>query len=74
MQKIKFKGAQYWKAHADSRHCDNCAAVVHAYVTEQVFKIVVWGTLPLVLWKFLHMTVEAEVQTSQLFLHLAHMF
>lgn len=52
----------------------DCAAVVHAYVAEQVLQVVVRGTLPLVLRKFLHVTVKAEVQTSQLLLHLAHVF
>lgn len=47
---------------------------LRAYIAEQVFQVVVGGTLPLVLRKLLHMAVEAEVQSRQLLLHLTHVF
>lgn len=49
--------------------CDFLAA---AYVTEQVFQVVVGGALALVLGELLHVAVETEVQPRQLLLHLPH--
>lgn len=46
--------------------------LVAAYVTEQVFQVVVGGALALVLRELLHVAVEAEVQPGQLLLHLTH--
>lgn len=46
--------------------------LVAAYVTEQVFQVVVGGALALVLRQLLHVAVEAEVQPGKLLLHLTH--
>lgn len=43
-----------------------------AYVAQQVLQVVVGGALLLVLGQLLHVAVQAEVQPSQLLLHLPH--